>query len=355
MSFSRALLLKVLMVGPDPAARGGIASVVRGYLEEGFPPTIRVAFVVTHTEGGARRRLGRYARALGEIAGVLRHGEADIVHIHLSMGGSLVRKVIVMALARRAGVPVVLHVHGSHFDDHVASLPRPLATVARRQLASAAAVIALSGEWRRRLEHLAPRARVVAVPNGVAVPPPPVPAADGPFVTFGRVERRKGSFDLVKAMTLLDDLEIKLVMAGDGAVGELRELAAAHELGARVSVREWVDPHERDRLLRSALGFVLPSYAEGLPVALLEAMAQGLPVVATPVGGIPELIEHDRSGLLVTPGDVEGLAAALKRIANEPELRGRLGAEARRVVEAGFTRRAAMDRLTTLWLDVAGR
>jgi len=98
-------------------------------------------------------------------------------------------------------------------------------------------------------------------------------------------------------------------------------------------VRSWIDAAQRDALLASAEGFILPSYHEGLPMALLEAMAWGLAPVVTPVGSIPELVDSEVNGLLTQPGDLSGLAAAIERVTLDHGLRARLGAAARRRVE----------------------
>jgi len=102
------------------------------------------------------------------------------------------------------------------------------------------------------------------------------------------------------------------VLAGDGDVEGVRQLAAP--LGDSVRVLSWIDAAERERLLDSSDVFVLPSLAEGLPMALLEAMAAGLPAIVTPVGGIPDALTHGAEGLLVEPGRVDQITAAMTRM-----------------------------------------
>jgi len=109
----------------------------------------------------------------------------------------------------------------------------------------------------------------------------------------------------------------RLVLAGDGDVEGMKKLAAP--LGDRVRVLSWIDAQERDRLLAESDVFVLPSYAEGVPMSLLEAMAAGLPCITTPVGGIPDVFTHGSEGLLVAPGDAGQLRAAMSTfIGDEP-------------------------------------
>jgi len=99
----------------------------------------------------------------------------------------------------------------------------------------------------------------------------------------------------------------------------MKKLAAP--LGDRVRVLPWIDAHERDRLLAESDVFVLPSYAEGVPMSLLEAMAAGLPCITTPVGGIPDVFTHGAEGLLVTPGDASQLRAAMSTFITDESTR----------------------------------
>ena len=107
----------------------------------------------------------------------------------------------------------------------------------------------------------------------------------------------------------------------------------------------WLGPERLRAELAGASVFALPSYAEGMPMALLEAMSWGLPVIATPVGGVPQVIEHEVNGLFVDPDDIDGIAAAIARLMSDPALRERLGAAARKTIEARFSLDATLDRL----------
>jgi glycosyltransferase involved in cell wall biosynthesis len=180
--------------------------------------------------------------------------------------------------------------------------------------------VTLSQRWRDFFVEtceLSP-SQVTVLPNPVRWSPE-VPHRAGraqvQFVALGRICEAKGSYDLLKAFAALPaDLRARarLVMAGDGDVDGARKLA--EPLGERVSVLSWIGPAERDRLLAASDVFVLPSHAEGMPMALLEAMAQGLPAIVTPVGGIPEVFTNGAEGLLVGPGRVAELAAAMSRM-----------------------------------------
>jgi glycosyltransferase involved in cell wall biosynthesis len=150
------------------------------------------------------------------------------------------------------------------------------------------------------------------------------------FLFLGRIGHRKGAFDLLQAFATLP-IELRerarLVFAGDGEVDDLRE--QAQPLGTDVEVHSWIDNKRRDDLLNQSDVFVLPSYHEGVPMALLEAMAHGLPVITTPVGGIPDAVTDGVEGLLVQPGEKEQLARALEVMIEQGGMRQVLGRNAR--------------------------
>ena len=251
---------------------------------------------------------------------------ADLVHAHWLAGGA------VAALARTR---FVLTLHGSgpagrYSDLELARrVPRLVGAVLRR----AEVVICVSealGAMAR--EHGAKDVRVI--PNGVELPERVAEEAAQAHVLFaGRLSPEKGIADLVEAAH-----DLPLVVAGDGPLRDL----VPDALG-------FVAHHELDRLYDDAAVIVLPSYREGLPLAVLEAMAHGRPVVATRVGGIPELVEDGVTGFLVEPGDCNALRAALQRLLGDPELRRRMGAEARRRV-----RRCSWDTVAAATLDAYG-
>src|SRR5690606_11523739 len=123
--------------------------------------------------------------------------------------------------------------------------------------------------------------------------------------------------------------DARLVCAGDGNVEIFAHLARQLKIDTKVNFPGWLSAQECQEQLRDASIFVLPSHAEGLPMALLEAMSWKLPVIASPVGGIPQLIRYGENGLLVEAGNVQGLADACATLLSRPALCERLGAKAR--------------------------
>jgi colanic acid/amylovoran biosynthesis glycosyltransferase len=175
--------------------------------------------------------------------------------------------------------------------------------------------------------------------------------AEAEILCVGRLVHRKGQSLLIEACAELSHrgIPVRLTLVGDGPKrGELEALANALGVGERVTFAGSVGHDDILPMFRTADVFCLPSFSEGVPVVLMEAMAQSVPVVTTQVMGIPELVEDERTGLLVAPGRVDLVVEALARLVGDPELRERLGAAGRDKVLADFDVNASARRLTAV-------
>ena len=350
--------MKLLMLGPALEVRGGISAVERLVLEH-LPRSIAATHIATMVEGSKVAKLAAYARAFA--LAWRRTAGRPLVHIHFASRASSVRKMSLARLALARGCRVVMHAHGGGYQAYWESLPPRARAAVAQVLASADALIVLGERWRRFYAAVGvPRARIAVLPNPVSLPaavPPRPRAARARFVYLGLISQGKGVFDLVEAAARLPAparAALRVVIAGNGDNDALRERVARHRLDEVVEVRGWLGAPERDALLAGAEAFVLPSYREGLPMALLEAMAWGLAPVCTPVGAVPELVEHGSSALVVQPGDVPALASALERLALDAPLRARLGEAARARVQPLALERY-MERLCGLYEEVSCR
>lgn len=328
--------LKVLMLGESLSKQGGIVSVEKLILSQS-PSEVQIRHISTLEDGSRIHKILIFGRALGELLWRLMRREADLLHIHLSERGSTFRKAILTLIAVVLRKPVVMHAHGSEFPTFFSKLPqwvrRGLIQIFRR----CTLFIVLSESWKKfYIDSLGLEARqVLVLPNPVKLPSQ-VPCRKGSpkvnFVFFGRIGERKGVFDLIQAFAALPPEQKTgsgLTLAGDGEVEQARRLVESLDLMDQVTVLDWLGPDQRDTLLFKADVFVLPSYNEGLPMALLEAMAWGLPVITTPVGGIPELVTQSQNGLLVNPGDIQQLSVAIQSLIEAEGLRLSLGSAAR--------------------------
>jgi glycosyltransferase involved in cell wall biosynthesis len=347
------------MVGTDLDGKGGIRAAIRGLVDVGLFERFNVTYVATHRYGSL---WGKMTSALGgwlKVAYYLAKLDAPLVHVQASCRASFWRKSVVCFMARVARRPYILHVHSGEFVDFYRSECGPLGrSMIRRVFANARLVIALSEPWRERLLEICPTANVDVLSNSVALPDAATTATvqqlapQAPTLLYlGFIKHSKGTDDLVRAFARLAGKfpSLQLLCGGTGSLEEMRALAVSLGVGDRVSFPGWLGPERKREAMRNATIFILPSYAEGMPMSLMEAMAWGLPTIATPVGGILQMVTHQKNGWLVPPGDIDALAAAIARLLSDARLREQLGAAARKTVETGFTREAALARLSQIY------
>lgn len=267
----------------------------------------------------ARRRLDRFAEP-----------RPDFTLAHFSFPAGLLAR----DLKRRHGIPYAVVLHGSdvpgYQPERFGALYALLQPVVRRVWRDAARVIAVSDPLRDLALRTWPEGRISVIANGVDTemfsPRPSRPTGDGPLrvITAAQLIERKGLRHLIAALSLRESLTI----CGTGPQeAELRSLAVS--LQAPVHFAGAVKPEDMPGRLADSDIFVLPSLQEGLPLALLEAMASGLAMIATPVGGIPSVLREGENALLVEPGRPAAIREALDRL-RDPLLRERLGGAARR-------------------------
>jgi len=282
----------------------------------------------------------------------------DIVHVHTSHRFSFYRASVYVFVAKYLwGVPVILHVHGSGFDEFVDTDALAVAELQRRVFRASDEVVVLSPYWRDVVARRTDPAKVRVLPNAVEPDryPDPTPADDAHVVFVSNLVERKGVTELVAAVDALLDRcpgEARVTIAGDGPlVDEVERLAADRDA---VTYLGYVSEKRKRDLLCSGSVYVLPTYAEGLPIAMLEGMAGGNAVVSTAVGSIPEVVDAD-NGILVDPGDVDALAAALTALATDPDRRARLALHNRATVEERYAWDRVVDELLAMYASHARR
>lgn len=260
----------------------------------------------------------------------------QVAHIDLFSDKAFLWAEATSTLVRRLGKPYVLTLRGGQLPEFSARYPRRT----RRVLAGAVAVTAPSHFLR---EHMAPfRPDIRVIPNPVDLERfagPPRTRVAGRMVWVRALHARYNPVMAVEVLHHLRDLpETSLLMVGpdkgDGARQAVLEAAERYGLAGRVTLTGAVPPEEVPARLATGDVFLNTTNVDNTPASVLQAMASGLPVVSTRVGGIPFLVEHDVDVLLVPPGDAAAMARAVRRLVTEPDLVGRLTAAAARKVAA---------------------
>ena len=346
---------RVLMVGPDLSLHGGIVSVVAGYLDAGLPEVCQsfdyLGTGVAHSQAGKALAfagaLSRYRKALGFC---------DIVHLHISAKGSYLRKSFMARMARRRGKKIVLHSHDGEFKKTFEEGDKSFRDSVRRTFGLADRVIVLSEEWRDYFaEHVCSPNKIDVLHNGVRVPPKATePWLHQDILFLGRLDANKSPDVLLRASRRALEMfpNTRLVFGGDGALNTCKALARELGIADRCDFLGWVCGYEKEGLFERAGAYCLPSKNEGMPMSVLEAMAHGIPTVATAVGGIPQIVEHGVSGFLVGVDDEAALSDVLVRLMKSPELRTKIGAAGREKVAACFGIQASVKGLLEIYRKI---
>ncbi len=352
----------MLVVGPPTEMVGGIASVAAQMRRLDFAGRYRLeslANTVSPVESETLfRRVLRHLGQLRMLIATIRRTRARIVHVHTCSGFSLYRSALDMVVAQLLGCRVILHVHGAAFDKFHAGAGRLLRPVIAWSLARADRVIALSGGWARKLRRMSPRARVVVIENAVESPsvtPTRHHSSACRFLLLARMDEWKGVDDLLEACAVLasEGTRFELVLAGPpGTAGDEAVLEEKIRRRGLAECVRYVGPVRGERkteLLGWAEVYVQPSHHEGMPLSMLEALAHGLPVVATKVGAVPEVIEDHKCGLLVSPHEPAELARAMGAVVADRKLLTALSREALALSAKRFSTHRFRDDLLSLY------
>lgn len=277
----------------------------------------------------------------------------DVIHINLSANASAYRKIAVAALASTLRIPYVVHLHSGEFGLFWESCNRHTRRRIDALFANADSVIVLGRVWSDLISNNLPGLanRVIIMPNSTKQQHHDF-EHNGPvkILFLGRLGPSKGIGELLDAFEIIRHRkDWQATLAGDGAVAETRALVERLGLAERVTIPGWLDDNSVTSGLRASDILVLPSWIENLPMCVIEAFAHGLTVVCTPVGALPEIVEHERTGLLVPAKNAPALASALERLLADPALRIRLGAQAQAEHALRFEIGAYVDKLVSVW------
>ena len=361
----------VASVGPALTVKGGVTRVIE-LIGVHLPEHICVRFIATFNrytgyDGATRADRGsRLAQAcvflLAFVQVLFRAlGRGTIFHVHFSGRGSLLRKGVICVMLRSLRCRYLVHSHTADTDPFFPWLPMACRRLILWGICGADRVIVLTRFWHDYYSSILnlPPERVLLLPNPADLPKsiPDRSRRQGLRVLFlGNIGIRKGAYDLIRAFGALPEdvrAHCHLTLAGDGDTDEAQTLAQELGCAKRVAIPGWIGKAAVERLLADSDVLVLPSYAEGMAMALVEAMSWGLPVVTTSVGGASEFLEQGRNCLLVSPGDVDGIRDAIANLARDLEYRLQLGLAARDTMSR-FCIDTYISTLSALYEELAG-
>lgn len=344
----------VLILGPDRVTIGGVQTHLNMLLECGLARRFDMVQFRVGSAGRGENALGVLARLLTSpflLAAAIARAGAEIVHVNTSLNRRAYwRDLMYVLAAKLGGARVVYQVHGGAV--RALQGPNRLVSALMRRVLRATlqwpnVVVVLSRCELEDISQLVPHQNVILLPNAIDCRPfldqrrvPSDPHAPLRLVYIGRLVGTKGLFEIVQGLALARRLGVaaQLVVAGDGP-DEARLRQAVQELGIaeHVSFARPAFGERKAKLLGEAEIFVLPSYHEGLPYALLEGMAAGLVPIVTRVGAIPDVVVEGVHGVFVPSRDAESIAQAIAALAADRARLARMSAACRERVASSYS------------------
>ncbi|PXX97924.1 hypothetical protein DF185_16430 [Marinifilum breve] len=310
---------EVLYIAPgNQNSKGGIGLCVNNYSKH----MSNFKVLVTHRFQSKLMNTLWFPFCIVELLWILiKDRDIKILHIHGASKGSFYRKYILYVFARAfSNKKIIYHIHGGGFRDFYLGSSKFIQRRIRYVINSADLVICLSEKW-KHFYTSAFKPKHIKILNNMILPPLNTerkPPGDKFRLFFlGLIGDNKGIFDLIKVIAKnreqFED-KLELVIAGNGEVDRLTNTISKWKMQSIVHFKGWANEEKKEELFRSSDAFILPSYKEGLPLSILEAMSYGLPIISSKVGGIPDLIHKGRNGILVVPGNQRAIKNAIVKL-----------------------------------------
>lgn len=349
--------LKVLMLGPDRGVHGGISALVNSYYEAGLQDRVELKYISTMEEGSKFDKLMIAGFAFVKFMFSL--GWCDIVHVNCSSDSSFMRKSYFIRYAKRHGKKVLLHQHGGDFVNYYNNeLDEKKKLYVRDILDMADLMLVLTDRWREFFGTLTDKSKIHVLPNGVltgGIDPDKTVTGDMNKILFlGRICTEKGIKELVKAVKELhqENDKIRLYMGGIFENPDL--IDDVEECSTFVKHIGWISGEEKNRFLDECGILAAPSYFEGFGLSVVEGMLHGCCVVASNVGGIPDIVDNEVNGLLVEPKDAVALKNALERVMKDKDLADKLSGNGKKKALEKYSIEKIVTQLLSYYQAIGG-
>ena len=345
------------MVGPGRGVKGGISTVVNSYYDLGLDKKVELRYIASMEDGNKLKKLLVAVRAYIKFCLIL--DSYDIVHVHMAAQASFIRKSLFIKRAYKRKTNIIIHQHGGNFDGYfLAEVNNKKRQKIKSVFAMADIVLVLSCGWADFFErNICEKNKVVVLHNGVVIPQyEKENYTDHNVLFLGKLGKEKGAYDLLEAIPQVID-KVPDAIFYFGGVGELKiceRIAQSRSVGNRVKFLGWVSGREKEKYLINSSIFILPSYYEGMPMSVLEAMSYGMAAVASNVGGIAQIIEDGVNGICIEAGNIGLIVDVLIDLMQNEEKRRRLGQAAAKSIRQQFDITENIKQLYRLYLELLG-
>lgn len=353
---------RICMIVPNPMVKGGVAAVVNGYRGSKLEKDYEITYVESYRDGSKLEKLIKGISGYFHFALVLLFHKPDIVHIHSSFGPSFYRKMPFIYIASWAKIPIINHIHGADYDEFYVKASENKREKIRKVYSKCSLLVALSEEWKERLSQIVPSEKVVVIENYSTLHEDALKGrmernCNNTVLFLGELGKRKGCYDIPSVIKMVKESipGVRFVLAGAGSEADeknIKQLIEDKNVRDNTVFPGWVRGEEKDKLLREADVFFLPSYNEGMPMSVLDAMGYGLPIVSTNVGGIPKIVHNGDNGACLDPGDVPGFTKEIIRLLKADIYREESSAASLRIVEEGYSLDAHLSKLLSVYKEL---
>lgn len=346
---------QILTVGPPLYGKGGIVTILQLYKEN----INNFRFINSFTTFNKVTQLIFFPFNLLNFIFLLALDEnIRIIHIHGASRGSFIRKYFYFIISKYVfGKKVIYHINGAEYHIFYKNAPFLTKKLIKHFIEKADLIITLSEGWKNFYLKTFNAKKLCILPNIAPAISERENRLTGKivFLFLGRIGQRKGTYDLIE--TIRDNREMlkndfELIIGGDGETEELQKLITQYNIADLVKYYGWVTGDAKKELLRKSNVYILPSYNEGLPLSILEAMSYSMPVISTPVGGTADVVKEGKNGKLVTPGNKTQLADAILYFLKNKEKIKEYGEESYRIVAENCFPHVIVKKLNVIYSDL---
>ena len=348
---------KICMIVPSLSAKGGITAVVSGYRGSKLEEKYDIKYIETYCDGGIVCKLFIVLKAYFSFIYTILFWKPSIIHIHSSFGGSFYRKLPFIVISDFFHKTIINHIHGADFKEFYLSASKRKKDRIKKVYDKCTVIVALSKEWENNLKRIVDEKKIIVIENyGVlnlsAIKERQEKKNTNNILFLGFVCKRKGCYDIPQIVEIVkkDIPDVKFVLAGSGEIKQVKSIVP-DTIKENIVFPGWVRDKQKDNLLREADLFFLPSYYEGMPMSILEAMSYGLPIVSTSVGGITKIVHDKENGFVAEPGDIEKLSKSIITLLTDTRLLKEAGNNSVLILKNGYSLDQHINKLISIYGD----
>lgn len=351
---------EIVILGSSIKDKGGIATVINNIVNSDLQRKFKIIAIPTYISKNKLKSNIMFVVSLLKVLYFLSIKKIKLYHIHVSMKGSFYRKVLLVNIIKLFNGKVIMHMHGSSSKDFYSNEKFIFKKIRNNFFEKADKVIVLSNSWKEFFSNYIDEDKIIVLNNCVEVPNYNKRDVMGTinFLFLGRFGERKGVYDLLDVIRNIKSSGIKknfhLILGGDGEIDKVNKLIEEYGIKDVVSNYGWISCDMKIKVLEKSHVFILPSYNEGLPMAILEAMSYSMPIISTNIGGIPECVKNNYNGFLIEPGDKKNLQKSISYFIHNQDEIVNFGRNSYDTVLKEFNQKKIFDSLSSLYEILLG-